>query len=67
MKNYLNDHSGDCRRQKKSASIREYLQAFLDFLRRPKTVFDLKDRLRLALLLLAVIILLQKVVELLSD
>lgn len=67
MKNYLNDHPGDCRRQKKSASIREYVQAFLEFLRRPKTVFDLKDRARFVLLLIAVIILLQKVVELLSD
>lgn len=67
MKNYLKNIPGDCRRQKKSASICEYVQAFLDFLRRPKTIFDLKDRLRFALLLIAVIILLQKVVELLCD
>lgn len=67
MKNYLKNIPGDCRRQKKSASICEYMQAFLDFLRRPKTIFDLKDRLRFGLLLIAVIILLQKVVELLCD
>lgn len=67
MKNYLNDFPGKRCPQKNNAAFGDYLQAFLDFLRRPKTVFDLKDRLRLALLLIAVIILLQKVVELLCD
>ncbi|WP_303167186.1 hypothetical protein [Phascolarctobacterium sp.] len=67
MKNYLNDYPGDNNRHSNKSSVSEYVQAFLDFLRRPKTVFDLKDRLRLALLLIAVIILLQKVVELLCD
>ena len=32
------------------------LQAFLDYLRRPKTVFDLKDRTKALLLLVAIII-----------
>lgn len=47
--------------------LKEYVQAFLDYLRRPKTVFDLKDRSKALLLLLAIIIVLQKVVEMLSD
>lgn len=67
MKNYLNNLPDKRCPQKNNAAFSEYVQAFLDFLRRPKTVFDLKDRLRLALLLFAVIILLQKVVELLCD
>lgn len=45
----------------------EYVQAFLDYLRRPKTVFDLKDRAKAVLLLTVIIILLQMVVEKLSD
>ena len=45
----------------------EYLQAFLDYLRRPKTVFDIKDRFKAALLLVAIIIVLQKVVQMLAD
>ena len=35
--------------------IRQYTEAFSEFLGRPKTVFDLKDRLKLLLLLLLVI------------
>lgn len=45
----------------------EYVQAFLDYLRRPKTVFDFKDRLKALLLLALIIIILQMVVEKLSD
>lgn len=67
MKNYLKNLPDKRCPQKNNAAFSEYVQAFLDFLRRPKTVFDLKDRLRFALLLIAVIILLQKVVELLCD
>ena len=37
----------------------DFLQAFSEFLRRPKTIFDIKDRLRLLLLLLAVIAVLE--------
>lgn len=48
-------------------ATKEYLQAFLDYLRRPKTVFDLKDRAKAALLLTIIIIILQMVVEKLSD
>ena len=35
--------------------IRQYTEAFSEFLGRPKTVFDIKDRLKLILQLLAVI------------
>ena len=33
----------------------DFMQAFLDFLGRPKTIFDLKDRGRLLLILLLVV------------
>lgn len=46
---------------------KEYFAAFLDYLRRPKTVFDLKDRTKAAILLITIIIILQKVVEILTD
>lgn len=49
------------------AKLSAYAEAFLEYLGRPKTVFDLKDRSRALLLLGAIIILLQQVVELLSD
>ncbi len=47
--------------------LREYAQAFLDYLRRPKTVFDIKDRSKMLLIILAAIIILQKVVKSLAD
>lgn len=53
-------------KRQKGAELKDYIEAFLDFLRRPKTVFDIKDRLRAALLLTAAIILLQEVVRMLS-
>lgn len=53
-------------KRQKGAELKDYIGAFLDFLRRPKTVFDIKDRLRAALLLTAAIILLQEVVRMLS-
>jgi hypothetical protein len=33
----------------------DFIQAFLEFLGRPKTIFDIKDRVRLLLILLLVI------------
>lgn len=48
-------------------SYSEYFKAFLDYLRRPKTVFDLWDRFKCAVLLTIIIILLQKVVRLLGN
>mgnify|MGYP003467151441 FL=1 len=44
-------------------TYKEYFEAFLDYLRRPKTVFDLKDRAKAAVLIGLVIIILQMVVE----
>lgn len=55
------------KREPKLPTFKDYLQAFSDYLRRPKTVFDLKDRTKGILLLIAIIILLQKVVQMLSD
>ena len=54
-------------KQRKKPTLNDYFQAFSDFLRRPKTVFDFKDRTKGILLLIAIIILLQKVVQMLSD
>lgn len=53
--------------QPKPPTIKDYFQAFLDYLRRPKTVFDIKDRTKGLLLMLAIIIVLQKVVQMLAD
>lgn len=55
------------KREPKTPTFKDYLQAFSDYLRRPKTVFDVKDRTKGILLLIAIIILLQKVVQMLSD
>lgn len=55
------------KREPKPPKFKDYLQAFSDYLRRPKTVFDVKDRTKGILLLIAIIILLQKVVQMLSD
>ena len=67
-KNYLRDME-PCKdkRQTNKVSLQEYLQALGSFLRKPKTLFDLKDRGRFVILLAMVIILLQKVVEYLSN
>jgi len=37
-------------------------QAFSEFLRRPKTIFDMKDRFRLLVLLIAVIAVLEFII-----
>ncbi|WP_302529849.1 hypothetical protein [Phascolarctobacterium succinatutens] len=55
------------KREPTPPTFKDYLQAFSDYLRRPKTVFDVKDRTKGILLLIAIIILLQKVVQMLSD
>ena len=44
------------KREPKPPTFKDYLQAFSDYLRRPKTVFDLKDRTKALLLLVAIII-----------
>ena len=43
-------------------TIKDFFQAFSEFLRRPKTIFDIKDRFRLLLLLIAVIVVLEGVI-----
>ena len=50
-------------KDKRPTTYSEYLEAFLEYLRRPKTVYDLKDRAKCILLLLFIIIALQKVVR----
>ena len=37
----------------------DFIQAFLEFLGRPKTIFDIKDRARLLFLMMAVIVILE--------
>ena len=39
--------------------IKSFLQAFSEFLRRPKTIFDIKDRFRLLILFVIVIAILE--------
>ena len=69
-KNYLREIKSSRRaeqKQKHKVSWHEYLQAWLDFLRKPKTRFDLRERALLLVLLVSVIILLQMVVEYFSN
>ncbi|WP_177564781.1 hypothetical protein [Phascolarctobacterium sp.] len=54
-KNYCSEHEVK-NKQPAPASWQQKIQAFLAYLRRPKTVFDFKDRTK-ALILLAAIIL----------
>ena len=54
-KNYCSEHEAQQKTTKK-ATWHEKMQAFLDYLRRPKTVFDFKDRTKASLLLAAIII-----------
>ena len=42
--------------------IKSFLQAFSEFLRRPKTIFDIKDRFRLLVLMVAVITVLECII-----
>ncbi len=42
--------------------IEDFLQAFSEFLRRPKTIFDIKDRFRLLVLMAAVIAVLECII-----
>lgn len=44
-------------------SYKEYAQAFLSYLKRPKTIFDIKDRAKAAFLIGLVIVALQMLVE----
>jgi len=42
--------------------LKEFMQAFSEFLGRPKTIFDIRDRLRLLALIIAVIAVLEGVI-----
>ena len=42
--------------------MEDFSQAFSEFLRRPKTIFDMKDRFRLLVLLIAVIAVLECII-----
>ena len=67
-KNYLQElEPHKAKRQQSRSSWKDYYEALGAFLRKPKTLFDLKDRGRFLILLTLVIILLQKVVEYLSN
>ena len=67
-KNYLQDlEPAKPQQHRDKVSYREYLEALGDFLREPKTIFDFKDRSRFVILLAVLIILLQKVVEYVSN
>ena len=54
-KNYCSEHEVKQNITKK-VTCHEKMRASLDYLRRPKTVFDLKDRTKALLLLVAIII-----------
>mgnify|MGYP000475327761 FL=1 len=45
----------NCKDKKHKTTYKEVLMAFYEYLRRPKTVFDIKDRLK-ALIFFAIII-----------
>ena len=42
--------------------LKEFMQAFSEFLGRPKTILDIRDRLRLLALIIAVIAVLEGVI-----
>ena len=42
--------------------MEDFSRAFSEFLRRPKTIFDMKDRFRLLVLLIAVIAVLEFII-----
>ncbi len=48
-------------------SIAQFVEAFLEYLGRPKTVFDLKDRTRALIFFGIIIYVLQKVVEIFAN
>lgn len=50
-----------------TTKLSDYVEAFLGYLGRPKTVFDLKDRAKLLVILALSIIILQCVVQLLGS
>lgn len=45
--------------RKTKNDYKEMFQAFLEYLRRPKTIFDFKDRLKAIIIMAVIIIILQ--------
>lgn len=67
-KNYLKDiEPYKDNKAKPKIPFTTYAKAFLAYLNKPKTVFDFKDRTKFIILLAIIIILLQKVVEIIAD
>jgi len=67
-KNYLKDiEPYKDNKAKQKIPFTTYVKAFLAYLNKPKTVFDFKDRIKFIILLAIIIILLQKVVEIIAD
>lgn len=61
-KNYCSDH--EVKNEKtKEAGWQEKTQAFLEYLKRPKTIFDLKDRMKAGLFLTVLIIAIQFLIK----
>lgn len=52
---------------RRKTNFKEILTAFYAYLRRPKTVFDLKDRLRALLLFIIIVYVLQKVAQFFAE
>lgn len=66
--NYLKDLIPEkLNKLNKKPTYKEYLMGFINYLKKPKTIFDFYDRTKLIILLIVIIILLQKVVEIIAD
>ena len=48
-------------------TVKEVLQAFYDYLRRPKTVFDIKDRLKALIFFAIIIYILEKIAQFFAE
>ena len=57
-KNYCREHEVK-RNKTQQTKLSEKIQAFLNYLRRPKTMFDLQDRIKALVILAVVVIIVQ--------
>ena len=48
-------------------TVKEVLQAFYEYLRRPKTVFDIKDRLKALIFFAIIIYILEKIAQFFAE
>ena len=53
--------------KKHKTTVKEVLQAFYDYLRRPKTVFDIKDRLKALIFFAIIIYILEKIAQFFAE